>query len=167
MPFFIAALRVGQRAFGSVPEMMRALAPLVMSDWITGSCDAGVSVVPLVSWPISPSCFKANSAPWVFTLSAVVKYELPRFFGTTKTFRPFLSVGAASAGGANEVPTIAATAALAKATLHFDNTLFNFQLLSIVLRLTSEGPLFPPISLLSSGVPRAAALGRRALPRLV
>jgi hypothetical protein len=37
----------------------------------------------------------AASAPPEFTLSAVVKYEFPRFFGTTKTLRPFFSAPAA------------------------------------------------------------------------
>jgi hypothetical protein len=36
----------------------------------------------------------AAIAPPVFTLSAVVKYELPRFFGITKAFRPFFSEAA-------------------------------------------------------------------------
>jgi hypothetical protein len=45
-------------------------------------------VVPLVSVPDSPSVCSAASAPPEFTLSAVVKYELPRFFGITKTLRP-------------------------------------------------------------------------------
>jgi hypothetical protein len=68
--------------------MISALAPLLMSAWMTGSWDAGVSVVPLVSAPFSPSAWSAASAPPEFTLSAVVKYEFPRFFGMTKTFRP-------------------------------------------------------------------------------
>ena len=58
---------------------------------MTGSWDAGVSAVPLVSVPVSPSASSAAIAPPVFALSAVVKYEFPRFFGTTKTFRPVFS----------------------------------------------------------------------------
>src|SRR5580658_2583023 len=88
MPFFMADSSVGHSAVGSVAEMTSAFAPLLMSAWMTGSWDAGVSAVPLVSAPVSPSVWSAASAPPEFTLSAVVKYEFPRFFGMTKTFRP-------------------------------------------------------------------------------
>src|ERR1022692_4767492 len=55
---------------------------------MAGSCEAGVAAVPLVSDPVSPSALSAASAPPDFTLSEVVKYGLPRFFGITKTFSP-------------------------------------------------------------------------------
>src|SRR5579863_5225538 len=90
MPFFMADSSVGHSAVGSVAEMTSAFAPLLMSAWMTGSWDEGVSAVPLVSAPVSPSVWSAASAPPVPTLSAVVKYEFPRFFGITKTFRPVL-----------------------------------------------------------------------------
>jgi hypothetical protein len=47
--------------------------------------------------PVSPSVARAARTPPDFTLSAVVKYGLPRFFGTTKTFRPVFSLAAADA----------------------------------------------------------------------
>jgi hypothetical protein len=50
-----------------------------------------VPAVPLVSVPVSPSAPSAAIAPPDFALSAVVKYELPRFFGMTKTFMPVFS----------------------------------------------------------------------------
>src|SRR5471032_3553142 len=97
MPFFIAEFRVGQRAAASVADTSRMFAPLVIAAWIAGICDAAVAAVPLVSVPVSPSALSAAIAPPDLALSAVVKYELPRFFGITKTLRPFLSGAAAVA----------------------------------------------------------------------
>src|SRR6476619_3907150 len=91
MPLLIADFSVGQRADASVAETISAFAPLVIADWIAGICEAAVACVPLVSVPFSPSLFSAASAPPDFTLSAVVKYGLPRFLGMTKTFSPLLS----------------------------------------------------------------------------
>src|SRR5260370_33758636 len=88
MPFAMADFRVGQSAAGSVADTMRALAPLVMAAWMAGICEAGVAAVPLVSVPVSPRVPSAASAPPEFTLSDVVKYGVPSFFGITKTFRP-------------------------------------------------------------------------------
>src|SRR6266705_933835 len=87
----IAEFSVGQSAEASVAETISALAPLVIAAWMAGICEAGVAAVPLVSEPVSPSCVSAARAPLDFTLSAVVKYGLPRFFGMTNTFRPVLS----------------------------------------------------------------------------
>ena len=87
----IAALIVGHSAVGSVAEMISAFAPLLTAAWMAGIWDAGVSAVPLVSVPVSPSVSRAAIAPPEFALSAVVKYEFPRFFGMTKTFRPVFS----------------------------------------------------------------------------
>src|SRR5215475_2198176 len=95
MPFAMAEFRVGHSADGSVADTMRAFAPLLIAAWMAGICEAGVAWVPLVSVPVAPS---AASAPPVFTLSAVVKYGLPRFLGMTKTFRPFSSPPEAAAG---------------------------------------------------------------------
>src|SRR5262249_37965900 len=89
MPLLIADFSVGHRADASVAETTSALAPFVIAAWIAGICDAAVAAVPLVSVPFSPSFFNAASAPPDFTLSAVVKYGLPRFFGMTKTLSPF------------------------------------------------------------------------------
>src|ERR1022692_3492211 len=86
----MAEFSVGQSAAGSVADTISALAPLVIAAWIAGICEAGVAAVPLVSVPVSPSALRAASAPPDLTLSAVVKYGLPRFFGMTKTFRPVL-----------------------------------------------------------------------------
>jgi hypothetical protein len=86
----MADSRVGHSAVGSVAEMMSAFAPLETAAWIAGICDDGVADVPLVSLPVSPRVSSAAMAPPEFALSAVVKYELPRFFGMTKTFRPVL-----------------------------------------------------------------------------
>src|SRR6266540_2155766 len=61
--FLIADFSVGQSADASVAETMRASAPFLI----------------------------AASAPPDLTLSAVVKYGFPRFFGMTKTLRPFFS----------------------------------------------------------------------------
>src|SRR5215467_12283918 len=83
MPLAMAEFSVGHSADGSVADTMRTLAPLVTADWIAGICEAGVAAVPLVSVPVSPSALSAASAPPEFTLSAVVKYGLPRFFGMT------------------------------------------------------------------------------------
>src|ERR1700691_2304903 len=91
MPRLIAALSVGQSAVGSVAETISALAPLLTAACMAGIWDAGVSAVPLVSVPVSPSVSRAAIAPPEFALFAVVKYELPRFFGITKTFRPVFS----------------------------------------------------------------------------
>src|SRR5690348_117069 len=87
----MACLSVGHSAVGSVADTMSALAPLVIAAWMAGICEAGVAAVPLVSVPVSPSELSAARAPPVFTLSAVVKYGLPRFFGITKTLSPFFS----------------------------------------------------------------------------
>src|SRR6185437_16699251 len=57
---------------------------------MAGICEVGVAAVPLVSVPVSPSSARAASAPPDLTLSEVVKYGLPRFFGITKTFSPVL-----------------------------------------------------------------------------
>jgi len=91
----MAELRVGQSADGSVADTMRALAPLVIAAWMAGICEAGVAAVPLVSDPVSPSSLSAARAPPDCTLSAVVKYGFPRFFGITKTFSPVFSPAAA------------------------------------------------------------------------
>ena len=88
MPAAIADFSVGHSAVGSVAETISAFAPLVIAAWMAGICEAGVAAVPLVSVPVSPSAFNAASAPPDLTLSAVVKYGLPRFFGMTKTLRP-------------------------------------------------------------------------------
>src|SRR5690348_12313541 len=90
MPRLIADLSVGHSAVGSVADTMSAFAPLEIAAWIAGICEAGVAAVPLVSVPVSPSACRAAIAPPESALSAVVKYELPRFFGMTKTFRPVL-----------------------------------------------------------------------------
>ena len=91
MPLAMAAFRVGHSADGSVADTMSALAPLVIAAWRAGICEAGVAAVPLVSVAVSPSVCRAAMAPPDFTLSAVVKYGLPRFFGMMKTFRPVFS----------------------------------------------------------------------------
>ena len=91
MPLAMADFSVGHSAVGSVADTISALAPLVIAAWMAGICEAGVAAVPLVSVPVSPSVLSAASAPPVFTLSARVKYGLPRFFGMTKTFRPVFS----------------------------------------------------------------------------
>src|SRR5215469_14000013 len=98
----MAAFRVGHSADGSVADTMRAFAPLLIAAWMAGICEAGVAWVPLVSVPVAPSVVSAAIAPPVFALSAVVKYGLPRFFGMTKTFRPFFSPPAAAAEGEPE-----------------------------------------------------------------
>src|SRR5262252_5061523 len=90
MPRLIADFSVGHSAVGSVADTMSAFAPLEIAAWIAGICEAGVADVPLVSVPLSPSASSAAIAPPELALSAVVKYELPRFFGMTKTFRPVL-----------------------------------------------------------------------------
>ena len=73
---------------------------------MAGIWDAAVAAVPLVSVPFSPSAFSAASAPPDLTLSAVVKYGLPRFFGITKTFRPFFSGAAVEAAIATGTDTM-------------------------------------------------------------
>src|SRR5580698_3528514 len=97
MPFCIAEFKVGHRAEGSVAETSRIFAPLVIAAWIAGICDAGVAAVPLVSVAVSPSAWNAAIAPPDLALSAVVKYEFPRFFGMTNAVRPFVSGAAAVA----------------------------------------------------------------------
>jgi len=87
----MAEFSVGHSAEGSVADTIRTLAPLVIADWIAGIWEAGVAAVPLVSVPVSPSAWSAASAPPDFTLSEVVKYGLPRFFGMMKTFSPVFS----------------------------------------------------------------------------
>ena len=62
---------------------MSAFAPFVIAAWIAGICDAAVACVPLVSVPFSLRSLSALSAPPDLTLSDVVKYGLPRFFGIT------------------------------------------------------------------------------------
>src|SRR5450755_2367365 len=91
MPLAMAAFRVGHSADGSVADTMSALAPLVIAAWRAGICEEGVAAVPLVSVAVSPSVCRAAMAPPDFTLSAVVKYGLPRFFGMMKTFSPVFS----------------------------------------------------------------------------
>src|SRR5262245_26341837 len=100
----IADFRVGQSAEASVAETISAFAPFVIAAWIAGICDAAVACVPLVSVPVSFRSLSALSAPPDLTLSAVVKYGLPRFFGITNTFRPVLSAGAADAVASNVTP---------------------------------------------------------------
>src|SRR5277367_56092 len=104
IPFFIAEFSVGQSAEASVADTRRTFAPFVIAAWIAGICDAGVAAVPLVSVPVSLRALSAAIAPPDFALSAVVKYELPRFFGITKTFRPFFSGAAAVARATTEAP---------------------------------------------------------------
>ena len=116
MCFFIAERSVGQSAEASVAETTRALAPFVIAALIAGICDAAVAAVPLVSVPFSPSAFSAASAPPDFTLSAVVKYGLPRFFGMTKTLSPFfrgLAEDAANAIGTSTRTSTSPTAVTA------------------------------------------------------
>src|SRR5450755_2785972 len=102
MPLAIADFKVGQSAAGSVADTIRALAPLVTAAWMAGICEAGVAAVPLVSLPVSPRVLSAASTPPEFTLSAVVKYGFPRFFGITKTFRPVFSPPDAAAPDEDE-----------------------------------------------------------------
>jgi hypothetical protein len=90
-PLAIAPLSVGQSAAGSVAETIRMLAPLVIAPWMAGIWELGVAEVPLVSVPCSLNAFKAKRAPPLLTLSEVLKYGLPRFFGITNAFRPFSS----------------------------------------------------------------------------
>src|SRR5215472_12514332 len=90
MPLAMAAFSVGQSAVGSVADTISTFAPLAIAAWIAGIWDVGVAAVPLVSVPVSPSLDSAASAPPDFTLSAVVKYGLPRFLGMTNTFKPVL-----------------------------------------------------------------------------
>src|SRR6185312_8647588 len=97
MPRLIADFSVGHSAVGSVADTMSALAPLETAAWMAGICEAGVALVPLVSEPVSPSACSAAMAPPELALSAVVKYELPRFFGITKTLSPVLSPAAGAA----------------------------------------------------------------------
>src|SRR5579862_1583170 len=95
IPFCIAEFSVGQSADASVADTSRMFAPLVIAAWMAGIWEAGVAAVPLVSVPDSLRAFRAAIAPPDFALSEVVKYELPRFFGMTKTFRPVF-IGAAA-----------------------------------------------------------------------
>src|SRR5579859_7150924 len=81
---------VGHSAVWSVADTMSAFAPLETAAWMAGICEAAVAEVPLVSVPVSPRVVSAAMAPPELALSAVVKYELPRFLGMTKTFRPVL-----------------------------------------------------------------------------
>src|SRR5215469_8816839 len=90
MPLAMAAFSVGHNAVGSVADTISTFAPLAIAAWMAGIWDVGVAAVPLVSVPVSPSADSAASAPPEFTLSAVVKYGLPRFFGMTNTFKPVL-----------------------------------------------------------------------------
>src|SRR6266849_4239607 len=102
--FAIACLSVGQSAVASVAETRRTLAPFVIAAWIAGICDAAVACVPLVSLPMPLSSRTALSAPPDFTLSDVVKYALPRFFGMTKTLRPVFREVAADAVVSSTTP---------------------------------------------------------------
>src|SRR4051794_982508 len=88
MFFAIACLSVGQSADASVADTISAFAPFVIAAWIAGICEAAVAWVPLVSVPFSFRSWSALSAPPDLTLSEVVKYGLPRFFGITKTLSP-------------------------------------------------------------------------------
>jgi hypothetical protein len=54
--------------------------------------------------PFSFRSLSAFSAPPDFTLSAVVKYGLPRFFGITKTLRPVFRGAAAVAVATSTTP---------------------------------------------------------------
>src|SRR5207247_2731069 len=92
-----ACWSVGQSADASVAETISAFAPFVIAAWIAGICDAAVACVPLVSVPFSLSSWSAFSSPPYLTLSEVVKYGLPRFFGITNTLRPVLRDVAADA----------------------------------------------------------------------
>src|SRR3954451_18671154 len=89
MPLLIADLSVGQSAEESEAETTSAFAPFVIAAWMAGICEAAVAAEPLVSVPVSPSSLSAASAPPDLALSDTVKYGLPRFFGMTKTLRPF------------------------------------------------------------------------------
>src|SRR5438874_7904107 len=93
----IACFSVGQSADASVAETISAFAPFVIAAWMAGISEAAVAAVPLVSVPFSLSSWSAFSAPPDLTLSEVVKYGLPRFFGMTKTFRPVFRDVAADA----------------------------------------------------------------------
>src|SRR3954453_14467159 len=97
MFFAIACLSVGQSADASVADTISAFAPFVIAAWIAGICEAAVAWVPLVSVPFSFRSWSALSAPPDLTLSEVVKYGLPRFFGITKTFMPVFRDDAAVA----------------------------------------------------------------------
>src|SRR5471032_997936 len=81
---------------------------------MAGICEAGVAAVPLVSVPDSLSAFRAAIAPPDLALSAVVKYELPRFFGITNTFSPVFN-GAAAEATIGRTPTRQITASAAPA----------------------------------------------------
>src|SRR5262249_15179924 len=98
MPFAMAEFRVGHSADGSVADTMRAFAPLLIAAWMAGICEAGVARAPLVSGPVAPGGPGAASVPPFVPLWGVVKYGLPRFWGMTKTFRPFFSPPEAAAG---------------------------------------------------------------------
>src|SRR2546430_2103068 len=91
MPLSMAAFSVGHSAVGSVADTIRMLAPLVIAAWMAGSSDAGVAAVPLVSVPVSPSCWSAAMAPPNLAVSATVKYCAPRSLGITYAFRPVFS----------------------------------------------------------------------------
>src|SRR3954471_23306429 len=95
--FAIACFSVGHSADASVAETMSAFAPFVIAAWIAGICDAAVACVPLVSVPFAFNSWSAFSAPPDLTLSDVVKYGLPRFFGITKTLSPVFREVAAEA----------------------------------------------------------------------
>src|ERR1700742_3125438 len=119
MPRFMADESVGHSAVGSVADTISAFAPLEIAAWIAGICEAGVADVPLVSVPLSPRALSAAIAPPEPALSAVVKYELPRFFGMMKTFRPVLRPAAAGAAldapaldAAEDAPVLAGAAEL-------------------------------------------------------
>ena len=68
IPRFIAEVRVGHSAVGSVADTMSAFAPLLIAPWMAGICEAGVAAVPLVSVPVSPRASSAAIAPPDFEL---------------------------------------------------------------------------------------------------
>ena len=106
MPLAMADFSVGHSADGSVADTMSALAPLVIAACRAGICDDGVAAVPLVSVAVSPSVASAAIAPPDFTLSAVVKYGLPRFFGMMKTLSPDFSPPDEAAGEDEDEPDV-------------------------------------------------------------
>ena len=97
-PLRIAEFSVGQSAAGRSPTRAATFAPFVIAAWIAGICEAGVAAVPLVSVPVSLSAFSAAIAPPDLALSAVVKYELPRFFGNHEDLQAGLELGCAGRG---------------------------------------------------------------------
>ena len=107
----MAALSVGQRAFGSVAEMIRALAPLAISAWMTGNWRAGVSVVPLVSAPVSPSCFRAARAPPLLHAVSGREIGVAEIFRDDKYLEARLQVDEAADAWARGLPSSSPIAA--------------------------------------------------------